>query len=137
MKAPLFAFILAENVGNQLRRLLRVWRAAADLLSNWLLGLFEVQPATPTHFGTTASIHQTRCEPDQETADVAAPQEPRSEEPPPRQSHSPLSYSLLSRCFGTFPPPMTNVNPRPSSLQSEELIWIRGAAGETTNARGA
>lgn len=68
MKASLFAFILAENVGNQLRRLLHVWRAAADLLSNWLLGVFEVRPATPTHFGTTAAIDQTRLEPNQDTA---------------------------------------------------------------------
>lgn len=55
MKASVFAFILAENVRNQLRRLLHVWRTAADLLSNWLLGVFEVQSVTPTRFGT--SLH--------------------------------------------------------------------------------
>lgn len=63
MKESVFAFILAEKVRNQLRLLLHVWRAAADLLSNWLLGLFEVQPVPPTHFGTPAFMYQTRFDP--------------------------------------------------------------------------
>lgn len=122
MKASVFAFILAENVGNQLRRLLHVWRAAADLLSNWLLGVFEVQAATPTHFGTTASIDQTRFEPNPEAADVVEPQknaaDARSAPPrcerllgnsssgdkylPSRVIKFPLFYSPVSCCFGTF-----------------------------------
>lgn len=63
MKESVFAFILAENVRNQLRRLLHVWRAAAGLLSDWLLGLFEVQPVTPTRCGTPAATYQTRFDP--------------------------------------------------------------------------
>lgn len=65
MKELVFAFILAENVRNQLRCLLRVWRMAGDRLSNWLLGVFEAQSVTPTRFGTTAFIYQTRFEPNQ------------------------------------------------------------------------
>lgn len=63
MSVSVFAFILAENVRNQLRLLLHVWRAAADLLSNWLLGLFEVQLVPPTHFGTPAFMYLTRFDP--------------------------------------------------------------------------
>lgn len=63
MKEWVFAFILAENVRNQLRRLLHFWHAAADLLSDWLPGRFEVQPVTPTQFGTAAFMFPTSFDP--------------------------------------------------------------------------
>lgn len=63
MKESVFAFILAENVRNQLRLLLHAWRAAAELRSDWLLGLFELRPVAPTRFGTPAFVDQSGFDP--------------------------------------------------------------------------